>query len=140
VEEQKITTFSLGGEHQLGWSVFDFSLARSTASTKKPDGQLNPEFEQRGIDLNVVGIDTVAPGWSSPTGFDLHDDDNYPLDVLDFRYQTTTSDIDTIAGNFTIPMVWGGDTGELKVGVKHRALTKDRRDDRAQWRWEGDDD
>ena len=140
VEEQKITSFSLGGEHQLGWGVFDFSVARSSASTKNPDGQLNPEFEQRGIDLNVVGIDTVAPSWTSPTGFDLHDDDNYPLDVLDFRYQTTTSDIDTIAGNFTIPMVWGSDTGELKFGVKHRALTKDRRDNRAQWRWEGDDD
>lgn len=140
VEEQKITTFTLGGTHQLGRALFDFSLARSSASTKKPDGQLQPEFERRGIDLNVVDIDSVAPKWMSPTNVDIHDSSQYVLDVIDFRYQTTTSDIDSIMANVTYPFLLGSDSGELKAGVKFRALEKDRQDVRTQWRWEGPDD
>lgn len=140
LEEQEITSFSLGGDHQFGKAAVDFSLSRSSASTKKPDGQIQPEFELRGVNLNVVGLNSVSPKWESPDNFDIHNGDNYPLDVLDFRYQTTTSDIDSVAANITYPVVWGGDSGEIKAGVKLRALDKDRQDVRTQWRWEGADD
>ncbi len=140
VEEQEITTVSLGGTHQLGKALFDFSLARSSASTKKPDGQIQPEFEQRGLNLNVVGLETVAPKWESPGGIDIHDSSGYALDALDFRYQTTTSDIDSLAANVTYPILLGSDSGEFKAGVKVRALNKDRQDFRTRWSWEGADD
>lgn len=140
LEEQEITSFSLGGDHQLGRAVVDFQVSRSSASTKKPEGQLQPEFELRGVNLNMVDVDTVAPKWESPDGFDIHDSDNYALDVADFRYTSTTSDIDSFSANVTYPMTLGSDSGEFKTGVKVRALAKDRADVRSQWRWEGADD
>ena len=36
-------------------------------------------------------------------------------------------------------MLWNSDTGELKMGVKLRALDKERADLRSRWRWRGDD-
>tara|TARA_R110002096_G_scaffold6206_4_gene28540 strand:+ start:7826 stop:10615 length:2790 start_codon:yes stop_codon:yes gene_type:complete len=141
VEEQEISTFSFGGEHRLGASTLDYSLSTSAASTKKPAGQLKPEFELRGVNLNVIGIDTVAPNWeTTDPNFDLHDGSLYPLDVNDLKYENTTSDIDSAAVNYEMPMVWGSDTGTFKVGAKLRSLHKERADIREQWQWGGADD
>lgn len=139
VEEQKITSVTFGGKSHFGSTLLDYSLSTSSASTKKPDGQLKPEFEYRGMNLNVVGIDSPTPDWDSATN-DINDNDNYAMDKVDVKYENTTSDISAAALNFTMPMVWGGDSGDLKIGAKVRSLSKDRKDDRSQWSWEGDDD
>ncbi len=139
LEEQEISTYTIGGEHRFGASVLDFTLSTSSASTKKPGGQLKPEFELRGVDLNVVGIDSKAPNWQS-SNFDIHDGSNYALDAIDLKYENTSSDIDSASVNFEMPMVWGSDTGTFKVGAKLRALDKGRADIREKWEWGGDDD
>lgn len=139
VEEQEISTYTVGGEHHFGTVRLDYSLSTSSAYTKKPDGQLKPEFELRGVDLNVIGIDTPAPRWDS-SNVDIHDGDNYVLDAIDVKFENTTSDIDALAVNFAMPLVLGSDTGEFKIGGKLRALDKDRQDLRSIWRWEGADD
>ncbi len=141
VEEQEISTYSFGGVHHFGASTVDFALSSSSASTEKPDGQLKPEFELRGANLNIVGIDSKAPNWEStdPT-FDINDGTQYALDVVDVKYEDTSSDINSAALNFEMPMVWGSDTGTFKVGGKFRALEKERADIREKWQWEGPDD
>jgi TonB-dependent receptor len=139
VEEQEVSSYSLGGEHHFGASTFDFSLSTSTALTQKPAGQLKPEFEVRGVNLTIVGIDTPAPNWDN-ANVDIHDGSIYALDVVDVKYEDTTSDIDAAAMNFEMPMVLGSDTGTLKIGGKIRALSKIRADEREKWKWEGDDD
>jgi len=117
----------------------DFSLSTSSASTEKPAGQLKPEFEVRGVNLMVVGIDTKAPNWESGN-FDIHDGSIYALDAIDVKYEDTSSDIDAAALNFEMPMVWGSDTGTVKIGGKIRSLSKIRADVREKWEWGGDDD
>ncbi len=139
IEEQENSTYSFGGEHRFGASTLDFNLSTSTAYTEKPDAQLKPEFELRGVDLMIVGVDTVAPNWESGS-FDIHDGSNYPLDAIDVKYEDTSSDVDSASLNFEMPMVWGSDTGTLKIGGKIRALDKVRADVREKWQWEGDDD
>ncbi len=141
VEEQEISTYTIAGEHRFGASTLDFSLSTSTASTEKPDGQLKPEFELRGVNLNVVGVDTKAPNWeSTDPSFDIFAGDLYALDAIDVKYENTSSDIDSAALNFEMPMLWGGDTGTLKIGGKLRALSKERADIREKWEWGGADD
>ncbi|MEO1245704.1 MAG: TonB-dependent receptor [Pseudomonadota bacterium] len=139
LEEQEISTYSIGGEHRFGASVLDFSLSTSSASTEKPEGQLRPEWEVRGVDVDVTNLNGNAPGWDS-MGFDINGGSIYPLDVVDLKYEDTSSDIDSASVDFTMPMVWGGDTGTFKIGAKLRALDKERADRRTQWRWEGADD
>ncbi len=139
LEEQEITAYSVSGEHRLGLSVLDFSLSTSGAFTKKPEGQLKPEFQARGFDLNVTDIGGKAPGWDS-TRQDIHDSGVFEFDAVDEKFENTTSTIDTAKVDLTRPMQWGSDTGEFKLGVKVRALHKERADLRSKWKWKGDDD
>ncbi len=138
LEEQEITAYSVTGEHRLGLSVLDFTLSTSSAFTKKPEGQLKPEFQARGFDLNVVDIGGKAPSWDS-TRQDIHDSSVFEFDAVDEKFENTTSTIDTARLDLTRPMLWGGDTGELKIGMKLRALHKERADLRSRWRWRGGD-
>ena len=138
LEEQEITAYSVSGEHRLGLSVLDFSLSTSSAFTKKPEGQLKPEFQARGFDLNVTDIGGKAPGWDSSRQ-DIHDSGVFEFDAVDEKFENTTSTIDTAKVDLTRPMQWGSDTGEFKLGVKIRALRKDRADLRSKWKWNGDD-
>ena len=141
VEEQDMSSYSIGGEHHFGASTFDFAVSTSSASTEKPDGQLKPEFELRGVDLNIVDIDAKAPTYASTDpNFDIYDGSQYALDVVDVKYEDTSSDIFSAAANFEMPLVWGGDTGTIKFGAKLRSLDKDRGDVREKWQWEGDED
>ncbi|MYA09471.1 MAG: TonB-dependent receptor [Holophagales bacterium] len=137
LEEQEITAYSVSGEHRLGLSVLDFSLSTSSAFTKKPEGQLKPEFQARGFDLNVTDIGSKAPGWDS-TRQDIHNSGIFEFDAVDEKFENTTSTIDTAKVDLTRPMQWGSDTGEFKLGVKVRALQKDRADLRSKWKWKGD--
>lgn len=139
LEEQENSTYSFGGEHRFGASILDFNLSSSTASTEKPDAQLKPEFELRGVDLMVVGVDSVSPNWAS-SNFDIHDGSNYALDAIDVKYEDTSSDVNSASVNFEMPMVWGSDTGTIKFGGKLRALDKERADVREIWEWGGADD
>jgi len=138
LEEQKITTYTLGGEHELGFAHVGFSVSRSSASTKKPDGQLKPEFQAKGLDLKILDIDSNSPSWDSSRE-DIHDGSIFEFDALDVKYEDTSSDISSAALNVTIPMRFGSDSGELKVGAKIRALEKERADLRSRWKWKGDD-
>ena len=138
LEEQKITTYSIGGVHQFGASRLDFSVSRSSAYTKKPEGQLKPEFQAKGLDLDILDIDSKSPSWDSSRQ-DIHNGDIFEFDALDVKYENTTSDIDSAAVNFTIPLVLGSDAGQFKVGAKVRALQKERADLRSRWKWRGDD-
>ena len=139
LEEQESTTYSVAGEHRLGLTLLDFSLSTSSAHTKKPEGQLKPEFQARGYDLNVIDIGSKSPRWDA-TRQDIHASDAFEFDALDVKFENTTSTIDAATLDLTRPMLWGSDTGELKVGVKLRALHKERADLRSRWRWRGDDD
>lgn len=139
LEEQKITTYAFGGEHQGDGSRFDYSVSRSSAFTKKPEGQLKPEFQAKGLDLNILGIDSKAPSWDSSRQ-DIHNSDIFEFDSVDVKYESTTSEIDSAAVNFTMPMLFGSDSGEFKVGAKVRALHKERADQRSRMKWKGDDD
>lgn len=138
LEEQKITTYSIGGDHQFGFARVDFSVSQSSAYTKKPEGQLKPEFQAKGLDLNILDIDSNSPSWDSSRE-DIHVGGIFEFDALDVKYENTTSDIDSAAVNITIPMLFGSDSGQLKVGTKVRALQKERADLRSKWKWKGDD-
>lgn len=138
LEEQEITTYSIGGEHQFGVAKLDFSVSQSSAYTKKPEGQLKPEFQAKGLDLNILDIDSNSPSWDSARQ-DIHVGDIFEFDALDVKYENTTSDIDSAAVNVMIPFVLGSDSGQFKAGAKIRALQKERADQRSRWRWRGDD-
>jgi len=138
LEEQRITTYTIGGEHQVGVARVDFSVSRSSAYTKKPDGQLKPEFQAKGLDLNILDIDSNSPRWDSSRD-DIHAGSIFEFDALDVKYENTSSDIDSAAVNITIPMLLGSDSGEIKLGAKMRALEKERADLRSRWKWKGSD-
>lgn len=141
LEEQELSTYTLAGESRFGASTLNYSLSRSSAYTKKPEGQLRPEFQWRGVDLQMVGVTSRAPNWrATDPSVDVNDGSNYSLDVMDLLYQDTTSDIDSASVDFEMPMVWGSDTGTLKIGAKLRALSKVRADLREQYIWNGADD
>ena len=138
LEEQKITTYTIGGEHHIGIGRVDFSVSQSTASTKKPEGQLKPEFQAKGLDLNILDIDSNAPSWDSSRE-DIHAGSIFEFDALDVKYEDASSEIDAASVDLTIPMLFGSDSGEIKVGAKIRALQKERADLRSRWKWKGDD-
>jgi len=138
LEEQESTTYSIAGEHRLGLTLLDFSLSTSSAFTKKPDGQLRPEFQARGYDLDIIDVGGKAPRWD-PARMDIHASDAFEFDIVDEKFENTTSTIDSATLDITRPMLWDSDSGELKMGIKLRALHKERADLRSRWRWRGDD-
>ena len=138
-ETQKITSFNIGGEHWFGATLLDFVFSSSSAFTKKEDGQLKPEFQMKKADLLLSGLDTKTPDWLVTNGRDEHDGDNYEFDGLDHKIENTTSTINTLAANYTMPMLLGSDSGDLKFGAKYRVLDKDRQDIRTKFKWKGDD-
>lgn len=140
VENQEISNIVFGGDHLIGEWNLDYSLSTSSAYTKKDDGQLRPEFEARGFDLLMSNLETRTPDWAVTNGLDEDNGDLYKLDVVDLKYENTTSDIDTYALNLSHPLQISSDSGEIKFGAKYKRTQKDRQDLRSQWRWEGDDD
>lgn len=139
-EQQVVSSYDIGGEHRLNKLKIDYKLSFSQASTKKPFGQIVPEFQARGIDVELFDVDSKTPNFSVTNGVDIFDGDIYRFDVTDFKIEDTNNDIFTANLNFALPMNLGEGTGELKFGGRFRSNNKDRGDTRARWFWEGDED
>jgi len=140
LEEQKVTSMMFGGEHRLGKVLMDYKFSTSDAFTKKDEGQLKPEFELRNVDLRMTSVMSKAPGWEVTNGVNLSDGSNFKFDALDNKVENTTNTVYTAALNFSIPMLLGADSGEFKFGAKNRSNSKDRKDIRQKWKWEGSND
>lgn len=139
VEEQKLTSFNLGGEHQLGKLKLDYQWSSSSAFTKKPDGQLRPEFQMKKVDVMMDNLDTKTPDWIVTNGVDTHNGDNYEYDGLDYKGENTNGKVNNYSVNLDMPLLLGSNTGNIKFGSKYRTIDKDRGDDRISYDWEGDD-
>tara|TARA_R110000868_G_scaffold54234_2_gene169769 strand:+ start:262 stop:3069 length:2808 start_codon:yes stop_codon:yes gene_type:complete len=139
-EQQVVSSFDFGGENRINKLNIDYKVSFSNASTKKPFGQIAPEFQARGIDVELFDVDSKTPNFSVTNGEDYLGGDIYEFDATDFRIEDTNNEVFTLNLNFTLPMSLGEGEGEFKFGGRFRSNNKDRGDTRARWRWEGDDD
>ncbi|MCB0474135.1 MAG: TonB-dependent receptor [Flavobacteriaceae bacterium] len=139
VEKQRVTSFMFGGEHFMGKLKMDYKFSTSNAYTKKPDGQIKPEFQLKNVDAQFTNLDSKTPGWTVTNGLNLSDGSLYEFDGLDLKYENTENNVYTAAINFTLPLILGSDSGEFIFGGKHRTSDKNRKDIRQTWKWEGDD-
>jgi TonB-dependent receptor len=139
-ERQAVSSYDIGGEHRLNKLNIDYKISFSEASTKKPLGQITPEFQARGIDVLLFDVDSKTPNFSVTNGVDVLDGGIYSFDATDFRIEDTNNQIFTANLNFALPMSLGEGTGEFKFGGRFRSNNKDRGDTRARWFWEGDED
>lgn len=141
LEKQLINSFSLGGEHFFEDVKADFLVSHSKAYTKKDTGQLKPEFQIRGIDYLFTDLTGEKPQWEITNDQDLTVGDSYEFDVLDLKYEDTTSEIDTARLDLSKPFaIASSDSGEIKFGAKYSRHHKIRADVRTQYKWDGDDD
>ena len=140
IEEQIVTAYNLGGEHQFTGFKMDYKFSYSNAYTRKDDGQIVPEFEFRGVDLLLNEVTSKTPNYQVTNDENIFDGANYVFDQTDFRFENTNNDVYTAALNFALPMNMGKGFGEFKFGGKFRGNNKDRKDTRARWKWEGSDD
>lgn len=139
-EQQLVTSYAIGGLSNFEKLKIDYELSVSNASTKKPKGQITPEFQARNIDVALINVESRQPGFRVTNGVDIFDGDNYRFDATDFRIENTTNEIITANLNFTLPMNIGENNGEFKFGGRYRINNKDRKDTRARWNWDGSDD
>ena len=139
-EQQLATSYAIGGIHDFEKLKIDYELNFSNASTKKPKGQIRPEWQARNIDVELFDLESKKPNFRVTNGVDIFDGDIYKFDITDFRIENTTNEIYTANLNFTLPMNISKNNGEFKFGGRFRTNNKDRKDTRARWKWEGDDD
>ncbi len=140
LEEQDVTAFSLRGDHLLGKLRMDYNFAISSASTKKDDGQLKPEFQLKKVNLSLSELDSKSPQWAVTNGININDGSEYEFDQTDFKIENTTNQLFTAALNFELPFNLSDDGGIFKFGGKLRTNDKDRADIRSRWKWKGDND
>ncbi|MFC2135966.1 TonB-dependent receptor [Bacteroidota bacterium] len=134
--------YTLGGEHLFGDTKLDWKGAYSYGEENHPD-QVDTEWEldeRTNLQLDL----------SDPENFQwevLNLDQDYEktmanYEVDNFDYRETFSSSEHMAGgiNLEIPYNLGSIHANAKIGIKYSALTKDRKDNRYAYDWEGDDD
>lgn len=138
-ETQYITNVALGGEHTRDAWKLDYTVAYTYGEQNKDGGQIRPEFELRGVDMDIDLSDPDHPGFTF-TNQDIsfiHDPANWRLSAVDYREEFTSDQERIGAINLQREFALGGSSGALKVGAKARLKSKDRDDQRWQYSWAG---
>lgn len=138
-ETQYIGTLSAGGEHTGDAWRIDYTAAYTYGEQNKDGGQIRPEFQLRGVDMDADLSDEDHPVVSI-TNLDaafLNDGTNWELDGLDYREEFTSDQERIGAFNVERSFALGDNSGALKFGGKARLKSKDRDDQRWEYGWEG---
>jgi TonB-dependent receptor len=127
LEDQRMMSFSLGGEHQFGNIQGDWSASYSKASENRPNERYIV-YEVEDLIFTPDFSDTKAPkitGVSPISSSDLSSD--YSLGELTEEFQHT-NDIDkNFKINFIIPFLENQYKNSLKVGFRYKGKEKMRK-------------
>jgi TonB-dependent receptor len=126
LEDQRMMSFALGGDHQLGKVKVDWTTSYSKASEERPNERyivyeaedliFTPDFS----DKRAPKITGVSPASSADFSSD------YSLGELTEEFQYT-EDIDkNFKVNFLIPLLEDDFKNSLKVGVRYKGKEKMR--------------
>lgn len=138
LEDQRMMTFSLGGDHNFGDGIkADWSVNYAKASEERPNERYLVWVVEN-VDLQLDLSEPENPYWSylNPSQVDI---DNWELDELTEEYQWTEEKDLAMRMNVELPLVKEGDyKNSLKIGGKYR--TKDKERDNEFWEYspEGD--
>ncbi|MBX3042513.1 MAG: TonB-dependent receptor [Candidatus Kapabacteria bacterium] len=126
LEDQRMMTFALGGDHQFGNINADWTASYSKASEERPNERYilyeveDLTFSTDFSDKRVPRITNVSPASSA----DFSND--YSIGEITEEFQLT-EDIDkNFRLNFTIPLLEKKYKNSLKMGVRYRGKEKMR--------------
>ena len=126
LEDQRMMSFALGGDHQFGKIKADWTASYSQASEERPNERYI-EYVAEDLTFETDFSDKSAPkitGVSPSSSADLSSD--YEFGEITEEFQLT-EDIDkNFKLNFTIPMLENEYKNSLKVGVRYKGKEKMR--------------
>jgi TonB-dependent receptor len=148
IEDLFQSHYTFGGEHELGNSKLDYSVAYSEAKEEHiPQLESEWDFSEK-VNLNMDMDNPETVKYTMMNGdFDeaemkalFLDPTQYEFSEFDWREQLSTNN-NTVAGaNYEMPMNLAGFPTKIKVGGKYTAIFKNRSDTRIKYDWEGDED
>jgi len=137
-EQQVISSFNVGGIHNLKGLSIDYEFAYSKAFQDTPfDYEVN--FIAEPDDLSTDFSNPDWPAFSTNDDFNYLDNSNYEYD--EFEAGSTYTEDRNITGkiNLSIPYQLSGNNGIVKFGGKYRAKTKDLQVSSDIFEWAGGD-
>ena len=126
LEDQRMMSFALGGDHQFGKIKADWTASYSKASEERPNERYI-EYVAEDLTFGTDFSDKSAPkitGVSPSSSANLSSDYEFGEITEEFQF---TEDIDkNFKVNFTIPMLENDYKNSLKVGVRYKGKEKMR--------------
>ncbi len=126
LEDQRMMSFALGGDHQFGNIRADWTASYSKASEERPNERYIG-YEVEDLTFTTDFSDQGAPkitGVSPASSADFSPDYSFAEITEEFQF---TEDIDkNFKLNFTIPMLENEYKNSLKVGVRYKGKEKMR--------------
>ena len=148
IEDVFQSHYTFGGEHELGSSKLDYSVAYSEAKEEHiPQLESEWDFSEK-VNLNLDLTDPEFTKFTMVNG-DFNEEEmmglfldptQYEFGEFDWREQRSKNTNMVGGVNYELPMNLAGYPSKIKVGGKYTAAYKDRNDTRIKYDWEGDED
>jgi TonB-dependent receptor len=125
LEDQRMMSFSFGGDHQFGKVKADWTASYSKASEERPNERYI-SYRKKKVDLTTDFSDMKSPKVKTTDNAMNELNSNFDLKEITEEFQLT-NDIDkNFKLNFTIPMLENDYKNSLKLGVRYKGKEKMR--------------
>jgi len=125
LEDQRVISIGIGGEHQINKLKIDWALNVNKASEERPNERYI-SFRKKGVEVTMDLNDKNNPHLSpvDPTLSDLSSE--FSLKELTEEFQFTEEKNINSRLNFELPILRGENNSSLKFGFKYKIKQKDR--------------
>jgi TonB-dependent receptor len=127
LEDQKMMTFNLGGQHNFGTLKVDWAGAYSVANEERPNERYL-QYRIKGVNVNLNLDDMEKPMVSflaNPADYNTMSS-KYSFHELTEEYQFTEEVDKNFKLNFELPIAEGKWANKLKFGARYRGKSKMR--------------
>lgn len=126
LEDQRMMSFALGGDHQLGKVELDWTASYSKASEERPNERYM-SFRKKGLVFGTDFSDKKLPRISSVTPeADADINADYSLREITEEFQLTEDIDNNFKVNILIPMLENKYKNSLKIGFRYKGKEKMR--------------
>ncbi len=125
LEDQRMMSFGLGGDHLFGKMKMDWMVAYSKASEERPNERYIEYEAEDDIQLDLTNMEEPAFSYSYPTNYGNFTD-AWEFGELTEEYQYTDEIDMNFRANFEVSLLSGDYANKLKFGVRYRGKEKKR--------------
>ncbi len=125
LEDQRMMSFGLGGEHLFGKMKIDWMAAYSKASEERPNERYIEYEAEDDIILDLSNMEEPAFTYSDPANYGDFTS-AWEFGELTEEYQYTEEIDMNFRLNFELPLLTGDYANKLKFGVRYRGKEKKR--------------